>query len=245
MRRPLLLDLFCGAGGAAMGYHRAGFDVIGVDLAPQKNYPFTFEQADALDYLREEIRFSGRKVDVVHASPPCQRFSAMTRGRWQDRAALHLDLVGPTRELLATLGVPFVIENVEGSPLVAPVKLCGTMFGLGTSEGAQLRRHRMFECSWPLVHALRCAHNDGSPIGVYGGGQHPARRRPATIGVWGNAGGFSVRDQVEHWGVAARREAMGVDWMRGKSLSQAIPPAYTEYLGKQLLAHLASKSEAA
>ena len=229
--RPRLLDLFCGAGGAAMGYHRAGFDVVGVDIQPQPRFPFAFVRGDALN---PPVRLSD--FDLIHASPPCQRFSSMTRGRWQDRE--HRDLLTPTREMLQASGVPYIIENVVGAPLVNPILLCGTMFGLGTSFGAQLRRHRLFEAPWFFALAPECQHNDGSPIGVYGGGQHPARRRPATVGVWGNAGGQSNRDGVLQYSVEERRRAMGIDWMSGEELSEAIPPAYTEWLGRQMLTAL-------
>lgn len=230
MNRPRLLDLFCCAGGAAMGYQHTGFDVTGVDIRPQPHYPFEFVQADALEYLAAH----GHEYDAIHASPPCQKYSTMTKGRWQDRK--HPDLIAPTRALLVQSGVPYVIENVGGAPLINPVMLCGTMFGLQTSEGSQLRRHRLFECSWAsLILTPPCNHNDGSPIGVYGGGQNPARRRPATIGVWGNAGGHSERDNLDHYGIDARREAMGIDWTSGPELSEAIPPAYTEFVGHHLI----------
>lgn len=226
-----LLDLFCGAGGAAMGYHRAGFtEIVGVDIKPQPRYPFTFFQGDALEYLATH----GREFDAIHASPPCQKYSAMTKGRWKDRE--HVDLVASTRALLVAAGVPWVIENVPGSPLITPIELCGTQFGLQTEEGSQLRRHRWFESPFIFVLVQPCQHNDGSAIGVYGGGQHPERRRPATIGVWGNSGGYCTRDDLHHYGLEARRQAMGIDWMTGPELSQAIPPAYTEFIGRQLLA---------
>lgn len=235
-----LLDLFCGAGGAAMGYHLAGFSVVGVDIKPQPHYPFEFHQADALEYLAEH----GREFDAIHASPPCQAFSAMTNGRWQDRAAKHPDLIEPTRRLLKESCVPFIIENVVGAPLINPAMLCGTMFGLKTKGGSQLRRHRLFETSFPLGLIPPCQHNDGSAIGVYGGGQHPNRRIPATIGVWGNAGGSSARDGLVQFGTQDRRDAMGIHWMTGKELSQAIPPAYTEFIGRQLIAHIVAAQSA-
>jgi DNA (cytosine-5)-methyltransferase 1 len=227
-----LLDLFCGAGGAAMGYSRAGFtEIVGVDIKRQPRYPFTFVQGDALEYLAAH----GHEFDAIHASPPCQKFSAMTRGRWKDRE--HPNHIGQTRELCGESGRPWVIENVPGAPLITTqtLQLCGTQFGLQTPEGSQLRRHRWFES--PFIFALLppCQHNDGSAIGVYGGGQHPKRRRPATIGVWGNSGGYSKRDDLHHYGLEARRAAMGIDWMNGPELSEAIPPAYTEFIGRQLL----------
>lgn len=233
-----LLDLFCCAGGAGMGYHRAGFEVVGVDIDPQPRYPFEFHQADALEYLAEH----GHEFDVIHASPPCQHYSTMTKGRWQDRLESHPDLIAPVRALLQKIGKPYVIENVEGAraELVNPILLCGTMFGLQTKHGSQLRRHRYFEMSIPMFLVPTCQHNKGSVIGVYGGGQNPARRRPATIGVWGHAGGSSNRDNLISFGTDDRREAMGIDWMVGDELSEAIPPAYTEYIGSQLFAQVQS-----
>lgn len=231
--KPRILDLFCCAGGAAMGYHRAGFDVVGVDIRPQPHYPFYFIQADALEYLRKH----GREFDAIHASPPCQRYSSMRRGRWQDRE--HPDLIEPVRELLKATGKPYVIENVEGAPVKYSLMLCGTMFDLQTTEGSQLRRHRLFETSFPIRvqfgEKIYCRHNDGSAIGVYGGGPDAARRRPATIGVWGHAGSVRQRDQLDHYGIEARRQVMGIDWMSGDELSEAIPPVYTEYIGKHLI----------
>lgn len=225
-----------------MGYHRAGFEVVGVDWVDQPNYPFEFVEADALGFLeRNHMDF-----DAIHASPPCQLFSAMRKGRWQQR--VHADLIKPVRALLQAYGKPFVIENVMGAPLRADLMLCGTMFGLQTKEGSQLRRHRIFELNFPIKvkfgDPLYCRHNDGSAIGVYGGGQHPKKRRPATIGVWGHAGGHSDRDGYDHYGIDARREAMGIDWMTGDELSQAIPPAYTQFIGSQLMAYIQESQSA-
>lgn len=223
--KPRLLDLFCKAGGATKGYQQAGFWVMGVDIEPQPNYVGDdFIQGDALEYLAKH----GHEYDVVHASPPCQAYSMMRRGRWQDRE--HPDLIDPVRQLLKFTGKPYIIENVVGAPLINPSLLCGTMFGLGTAEGNQLRRHRLFETSLFML-TPQCQHNDGSAIGVYGGGQHPDRRRPATIGVWGHAGGSSRRDGLTHFGTDDRRYAMDIGWMTGAELSQAIPPAYTHYIG--------------
>ncbi len=249
--RPKLLDLFCGAGGAAMGYFRAGFDVVGVDIKPQPRYPFEFIQGDALEILDGgpalgKMPRLPEQFDAIHASPPCQAYSTMRRGLWKDRE--HPDLIAATRERLMAVGVPYVIENVENARrlLINPVKLCGTMFGLGTSNGAQLRRHRYFECSFDLLFTPPCAHNAYAAVPVYGGGQngdyhHPRRapkRVPATIGVWGHAGGSSERDGLVQFNTAARREAMGIDWMTGDELSESIPPAYTRWVGDQLMAHL-------
>lgn len=223
-----LLDLFCGAGGAAMGYHRAGFEVVGVDIEPQPHYPFEFHQAEALEYLSEH----GGEFDFIHASPPCQAFSVMTNGRWKDRVKKHLDLIDATRKLLLKSGRPFVIENVVGAPLLSPVKLCGTMFGLETEAGNQLRRHRLFEASFPIDLIPPCRHNHLSAIGVYGGGQHPRRqshRRSAE------RKSYAETPIDSDFGISARRKVMGIDWMSAKELNQAIPPAYTEFIGRQLM----------
>ncbi len=228
-----LLDLFCGAGGAAEGYWRAGFtEIVGVDIRAQPRYPFDLVQADALNSGLDLSQF-----DLIHASPPCQAYSIMRRGRWQDRK--HPDLIKPTRDLLSDSNIPYVIENVSGSrdQLINPIMLCGSMFGLQTKDGAQLRRHRYFECSSFFGLTPTCQHNRGSVIGVYGGGQHPQRRKPATIGVYGNSGGSSKRDYLDYscFTVDARREAMGIQWMVGKELSEAIPPAYTEWIGRRVI----------
>lgn len=216
MSRPRLLDLFCCAGGASMGYHRAGFDVTGVDIAPQKRYPFRFIQGDALEYVAAH----GHEYDAIAASPPCQRYSAMTNCR--DHEA-HPDLVGPTRELLIASGRPYVIENVIGAPLHQPVMLCGAMFGL------KVYRHRLFECSWFLLVPPHVPHRDKTPKA--GKGISPK----GFISVAGNTGRVSYA-----------RQAMGIDWTNRDELSQAIPPAYTEFIGKQLLRVVqAQKAEAA
>lgn len=133
MRKPRLLDLFCKAGGAGYGYWQAGFDVVGVDIEPQKRYPFTFIQADALEYLARH----GGEYDAIHASPPCQAFSKMKNPDKAHRKA-HPDLVDPVRELLMRTGRPYIIENVPGAPLLSPVTLCGSQFGL------KVYRHRVF-----------------------------------------------------------------------------------------------------
>lgn len=201
-----VLDLFCGAGGASVGYHRAGFEVVGVDINPQPRYPFEFHQADAMTYPLEGF-------DAIHASPPCQRYSSMTK-KW-GRESAHPDLVEPMRARLAALGIPYVIENVAGAPLLAPMMLCGSMFGLG-AQGYQLQRHRLFESNVTMFAPASCAHV-GQPLPVYG-----------------HAGGRSKRDGLKFPGTDAWREGMGIDWMTGKELAESIPPAYTEYVGRHL-----------
>ena len=199
MTRPRLLDLFCGAGGAAMGYHRAGFDVVGVDNRPQPRYPFEFVQADAMT-------FPLAGFDAIHASPPCQDHmrspgSYISQGTgW---------MLTATRYRLQSSGVPWVIENVPGAPMRVDLKLCGCMFGL-----PGLRRERWFETSPQLFDLRQPCQHIGKMIGVHGGGG----RRNGTI--------------------AKRRAAMGIDWMGRDELNQAIPPAYTEYIGAQLMDHL-------
>ena len=159
-----LLDLFCGAGGSAVGYHRAGFEVVGVDNRPQPRYPFEFIQADALDFVTPPSGCQfGVYFDAIHASPPCQAFTDL-KSMWN--AGQHEDLITPLRPLLENTGLPYVIENVEGarSALRDPVTLCGSSFGL------KVRRHRLFETNWPLM-VPPCAHGQqGNTRRVYGTG---------------------------------------------------------------------------
>ena len=229
MSRPRLLDLFCGAGGAAVGYHRAGFDVVGVDIRPQPNYPFEFVQADALEFIGDGswLDYEGVRVfDAIHASPPCQAYSVATKA-WNGRIkrADHPDLVGPTRDLLEQTGLPWVIENVPGAPLRNAIQLCGSSFGL------DVRRHRLFETNWPVM-AAPCAHY------LQQERRFPPTRSDRTtparvVSVFGAGGGRAKN--FELW-----KEAMDVDWMDKRELAEAIPPAMTEFLGAQLLAHLGS-----
>lgn len=204
-----LLDLFCGAGGAGMGYHRAGFDVIGVDIHPQKNYPFEFVQADAMTFPLDGF-------DVIHASPPCQRYSQASK-RWNGKAQEHPDLVDAVRDRLETTGSAWVIENVPGSPLRDPVMLCGSMFGLG------VRRHRLFESNVTLKAPGPCDHA-GQPKEhwIY---DHGRWYLSSVAHVYGHGGGKAKGDWAQ---------AMGIHWMTNRELAQAIPLAYTEWIGRQL-----------
>lgn len=215
--RPILLDAFCGAGGAAVGYHRGGFDVVGVDIAPQPNYPFEFHQEDAVEFIARE---GHRRFAAIHASPTCQHASTL-RHRTGKK---YVNLIPPTRAALSATGLPYVIENVVGAELIDPVTLCGSSFGLGAG-GRQLRRHRLFECSGFFAMVLPCNHQ-GEAIGVYGNGGAWKRRAPGGGGYQGTA--------------EERREAMGIDWMGHAELSQAIPPAYTEHLAGYLMAAVKS-----
>lgn len=206
-----LLDLFCGAGGAATGYHRAGFDeIVGIDIVPQKNYPFTFIQGDA---LKPPVRLED--FDLIHASPPCQAYSFATI---QHRHNDYPDLVAPTQEMLYASGRPFIIENVPGAPLGYSITLCGSTMGLD-----RIKRHRHFELSWPMM----------SP-----GCNHGILREPLSV-IGHNEPGRTYRQRKLPKNLEARKEAMGIDWMSRDELSEAIPPAYTEYLGRQFLDQLA------
>ena len=208
---PRLLDLFCGAGGAAVGYSRAGFtEIVGVDNRPQKRYPFTFVLGDALEYVRDH----GHEFDAIHASPPCQ---AYIRSGMVAKDGRHPDLLAPTRAALEATGSPWVIENVPGAPMRPDIVLCGSMFGLG------VRRHRWFEGGPPLQpFTLSCNHN-WRITGVYG---HPHGRG----GAWRNGKRPMLPRDRETW-----TRAMGIDWMEPRELAAAIPPAYTEFIGRQLL----------
>jgi DNA (cytosine-5)-methyltransferase 1 len=210
-----------------MGYHKAGFDVVGVDLSPQPNYPFKFVQADALALSMESLA----GFDCIHASPPCQAHTAM---RTMHNAKEHLDLIARTRAMLRASGKPYVIENVVGAPLLDPTLLCGSMFGLGI-PGAELRRHRLFETSFALPE-LQCSHDKAKRvIGLYGGHVRNRRRRAGSQNR--GVADFTVED-----GFAA----MGIDWpMTLTELSQSIPPAFTEHIGAVALAYLADAPETA
>lgn len=226
MARPLALDLFCGAGGASMGLHRAGFDVTGVDIRPQPRYPFRFVQGDGL-----RPPFDLSQFDFIWASPPCQAHTSL-RKMWN--AKPHADLIPQTRALLEESGVPYAIENVPGSPLRATVRLCGTMFGLRTPCGAELRRHRYFETNIAILSP--CCSHGRHVLGVYGG---HVRDRCRTITITGNTPQQNVvRNRVRKtFSVSDAQAAMEIDWMTMEGLSQAIPPAYSEFIGRAAIAN--------
>ena len=206
-----LLDLYCKAGGASKGYQLAGFEVVGIDIKKQKRYPYEFIQADCLEVMKD-MDFL-RSFDVIAASPPCQTHSITQHLRnAQGKSTDKVDLIPQTREALIASGKPYVIENVPGAPLINPIQMCGSYFGL------KVRRHRRFESNLPLVGSP-CKHKEqGKPVGVYG----------------------SMRDEIPKGGHTAKtieeaREAMGIDWMIWGELVEAIPPIYTQEIGKQLL----------
>jgi DNA (cytosine-5)-methyltransferase 1 len=208
--RPRLLDLFCGAGGAAMGYHRAGFDVLGVDIKPQPNYPFKFVQADATTYPLDGF-------DAYHASAPCQDHTPLAA-----LVGMHGTgwMLGATRDRLTSQPRPWVLENVPGAPMRADLMLCGKMFGL------RVKRHRWFEFGEAVSLIMAMPHQ-----------RHRARTATSRRRErWAEGWDISITGDVGTW---CGPEAMGIDWMSGDELSQAIPPAYTEHIGRQLLEHLA------
>lgn len=213
MNKPLLLDLFCGAGGAAMGYHRAGFDVVGVDIEPQPKYPFEFYQGDALEFCRKY----GKDFDVIHASPVCKGYSIITRSAGTSEN--YPDQVPETREVLISTGKCYVIENVPGAPLKNYVVLCGTMFGLNVI------RHRLFECNPGIYFSPACCNHHKR---VVKHGRRPDREKHFAAVT----GHFTDTE--------FGRAAMGIDWMVQKELSQAIPPAYTKWIGEQILPNVKS-----
>ena len=208
-----LLDLFCGVGGASVGYAQSGFEVHGVDLKHGKRYPFTYIRADVLDILKDQAFID--QFDVIHASPPCQTHSITKHLRnAQGKSTSNIDLIPETRAALIASGKPYIIENVPGSPLINPVQLCGSSFDL------KVRRHRLFESNMPLIGSV-CNHKkQGRPIGVYG----------------------SLNDEIPQGGKTATtideaRYAMGMDWAIWTELVEAIPPAFTKYLGDQIRRH--------
>lgn len=202
------LDLFCCAGGASTGLHRAGFDVVGVDIQHQPRYPFEFHQADALKYPLDGF-------DLIWASPPCQQFCAL---RTREDLSRYPDLIEPIRARLIANGKPYIIENVPGAPIRKDVVLCGGMFGLRSY------RHRLFECSFPVDQPAHPKH----VVRVN-------RRGENRKAHWANGGFLTITGDI---GVYAGPEAMGIDWMSGEEMSEAIPPAYAEYIGLAAISHI-------
>jgi hypothetical protein len=216
--RPLLLDLFCGVGGASRGYQLAGFHVLGIDKAAQPNYcGDDFIQADAL-----EVAHFAKLADAIHASPPCQHHTTLAKGNNNNQDD-HLDLIDPTRALLVASGKPYVIENVVSAPIHNPLLLCGEMFGL------DVIRHRLFESNVFLWQPQHKPHR-----GLVRGYRHGKRYDGPYFPVYGTGGD---KGSLEQW-----RAAMGMDWAKTKpEIAEAIPPAYTQYIGEQLLAHVSSE----
>jgi len=202
------------SGGGSVGYHTAGFEVVGVDIKKQKRYPYEFIQADALDIFKDKDFMNS--FDAIAASPPCQTHSITQHLRnAQGKSTDKVDLIPQTREALIATGKPYIIENVPGAPLINPVQVCGSAFGL------KVRRHRRFESNVKLVGTI-CKHKEqGRPVGVYG----------------------SMKDEIPKGGKTATsieeaRTAMGIDWMLWGELVEAIPPLYTMFLGQQLTGNL-------
>lgn len=217
-----LLDLFCGAGGATRGYQQAGFHVTGVDINPQPDYiGDTFHQADALTYLTNHWH----QYDAIHASPPCQASTALTKGT--NRGRVYVNLIPATRELFNQLPIPTVIENVQGSDLRRDLTLCGEMFGLGVI------RHRYFELDgWTMPPPAHKPHR-----GRVRGYRHGQWFDGPYVAVYGEGGG---KGSVAEW-----QEAMGIDWTSNrKSIAEAIPPAYTAHIGRHLAEHITERAAA-
>lgn len=225
--KPVVLDLFCGAGGAAMGYCLAGLEIsIGLDIEKQRHYPFPFQQMDALEALKKLIQRKNHGMtthfDLIHASPPCQQYSCL---RHIDKKE-YPDYISELRELLIEVDIPYVIENVVGAPLIDPVLICGTERGLGVGK-YRLRRHRLFECSFPIESpGCKCQGDKRPIIDVTGHGG--ARKGPRKSKTGGGTHGGTADE---------RRQAMQTYWMSRDECAQAIPPAYTRLVGEAFLCY--------
>jgi DNA (cytosine-5)-methyltransferase 1 len=192
-----------------MGYAKAGYEVVGMDIKQGKRYPFEYIRRDVMTLRPEDLE----GFDLIHASPPCQTYSVTKHLRIaQGKSTSKQDLLAQVRSLLVVSEIPYVIENVKGAPLINPVQLCGSAFGL------KVRRHRLFESSMEL-RGTDCHHKEqGKPVGIYG----------------------SMRDEIPGGGHTAKtmpeaHEAMGINWMIWGELVEAIPPAYTHYIGQQIM----------
>lgn len=220
MKKYKLLDLYCCAGGAGMGYNMAGFEVTGVDIKKQPRYPFEFIQGDAINYLLNNYH----KYDAVHASPPCQRYS---NGAKQMGTTLNFpDLIKPTRDAILTTKMPYIIENIVPAKkeLIKPFMLCGTYFNLGVF------RHRLFETNFYVLEPKHSKH-----LGKIGDGKYST--------VTGHAGGSSKRDGFKNGSTEDWKIAMGINWATGDELRESIPPAYTKYIGEYLLKNIMGINE--
>jgi len=221
-RRPLLLDLFCCAGGAGIGYYRAGFDVVGVDIVPRPSNPLPFILADAMKLDPKFIAL----FDAIHASPPCQSYSDLAKRN--GNADEWPRLIEPVRQMLQESGKPYVIENVEGAPLQEPVVLCGTMF-----PGLRVLRHRLFEANFPIKVP---AHKKHPKV-------HTFDKRKSHFGKTDEWEDFVQVTGGGNCSLAAARDAMGIDWMSKGEINEAIPPAYTEHIGRQLITRILSEEQ--
>lgn len=229
--RPVLLDLFCKAGGMTKGYQRAGFYVVGMDIEPQPNYcGDEFVQGDAMTVLRVMAYEAQGPIrwHAIHASPPCQHYSDLAhRNRNADEWP---DLVPEVQGLLRLIGLPYVIENVEGAPLRDPVRLCGTMF-----PGLRVLRHRLFEAGG--FHIPEPAHPKHPLVFTHDKRKaHYGKLDQNTSFVQVTGGGNCTIDNA--------RDAMGIDWMTKAELNEAIPPAYAEYVGRYLHAAIERRAAA-
>jgi hypothetical protein len=222
-----ILDAFCRKGGSSAGYVAAGFHVTGVDIEDHsRGYAgHEFVQGDAIGFIKEH----GHEFDAIHAGPPCQRDCALTAGTNAHRAGLHVSLLAPTRDALDATGVPYVIEQPQGKAVMRKdLLLCGLQFGL------KVFRHRQFELGGWAATSPRHPSHQGHRVA---GWRHGVRYEGDMVAVYGDGGG---KGSVADW-----QRAMGIDWMSDKKdLAEAIPPAYTEWVGRQLLDRLAGRCAA-